>query len=80
MTFNDHFSDAAEDYQAYRPKYPEDLFSYLNSLSPGHDLAWDCATGNGQAALGLTPYFDAIVATDASRQQIAKAHPHGFQR
>jgi SAM-dependent methyltransferase len=35
-----------------------------------------CATGNGQAALGLTPHFRAVVATDASPQQIAQAHPH----
>jgi ubiquinone/menaquinone biosynthesis C-methylase UbiE len=75
MPFNDHFSDAADNYQAYRPKYPNALFDYLASLAPTKDLAWDCATGNGQAALGLTPHFQAIVATDASPQQIAKAHP-----
>ena len=33
-------------------------------------------TGNGQAALGLTPHFRAVVATDASPSQIAQAHPH----
>ncbi len=38
--------------------------------------AWDCATGNGQAALGLTPYFEKIVATDASAAQIAQAFAH----
>ena len=73
MTFPDHFSDR---YEAFRPTYPETLFAYLASLVPSHDLAWDCATGNGQAALGLTPHFDAVVATDASPQQIAQARPH----
>lgn len=76
MPFPDHFSDHADRYEAYRPTYPDALFAYLASLVPGHDLAWDCATGNGQAALGLTPHFDAVVATDASHRQIALARPH----
>lgn len=76
MTFPDHFSDHADRYEAYRPTYPEALFIYLTSLAPVHGLAWDCATGNGQAALALTPHFDAVVATDASPQQIAQAHRH----
>jgi hypothetical protein len=55
MTFPDHFSDHADLYEAFRPAYPEALFAYLTSLVPAHDLAWDCATGNGQAAVALTP-------------------------
>ena len=46
----DHFSGHAAVYQQFRPDYPDALFAYLASLCPGHDLAWDCATGNGQAA------------------------------
>jgi len=76
MTFPDHFSDDASDYEAHRPTYPDALFAYLASLVPAHDLAWDCATGNGQAALGLTPYFRTIIATDGSAQQIALASTH----
>jgi len=76
MAFPDHFSECAVQYEAYRPTYPDALSSYLTSLVPAHDLAWDCATGNGQAALGLTPHFRTIIATDASPQQIAQAHPH----
>jgi len=38
-----------------------------------HELAWDCATGNGQAARSLVPYFDEVIATDASAEQIASA-------
>jgi SAM-dependent methyltransferase len=37
--------------------------------------AWDCATGNGQAAAGLARYFERVIATDASAQQIAQAPP-----
>jgi hypothetical protein len=55
VTIPDHFSAHAARYGAYRPTYPDALFEYLASLVPAHDLAWDCATGNGQAALGLTP-------------------------
>jgi ubiquinone/menaquinone biosynthesis C-methylase UbiE len=39
-------------------------------------LAWDCATGNGQAAIGLAEHFRRVIATDASRAQIASAIPH----
>lgn len=73
MVFADHFSKVASEYAKYRPSYPLGLFSYLSSLNPNHHLAWDCATGNGQCAVGLAPYFDAVIATDASSEQIAHA-------
>ncbi|MEO7503228.1 MAG: class I SAM-dependent methyltransferase, partial [Gemmatimonadaceae bacterium] len=38
-------------------------------------VALDCATGNGQAARGLAPHFDRVVATDASAEQITRAEP-----
>lgn len=44
--------------------------------APRTELAWDCATGNGQAALGLADHFTSVVATDASAAQIASAVPH----
>jgi SAM-dependent methyltransferase len=46
---------------------------------PGRELAWDCATGSGQAAIGLARRFERVIATDASPQQIAAANavaPH----
>ena len=76
MIFPDHFSDHAHCYEAYRPSYPRGLFSYLATLVAAHDLAWDCATGNGQAAFKLTPYFQSIVGIDGSRQQLALASAH----
>lgn len=76
MEFKDLFSLNSADYSKYRPTYPPALFEYLSSLSPRHSLAWDCGTGNGQAALKLAPYFDQIVATDPSRNQLAEALPH----
>ena len=75
-TFKDHFSDLASDYVRYRPRYPEALYTYLATLTPGHERAWDCGTGNGQAAHALTPHFTHIVATDPSADQLALAVPH----
>ncbi|MBE2216830.1 MAG: class I SAM-dependent methyltransferase [Ignavibacteria bacterium] len=76
MEFKDYFSKQAKEYSKYRPKYPTELFEYLSSLVKEHDTAWDCATGNGQAAMGLEPYFEKIIATDASSSQIEHAELH----
>jgi SAM-dependent methyltransferase len=76
MTFKDHFSAHSTDYAKYRPRYPDALFAYLASVTPHRQRAWDCATGNGQAALGLVPYFDEIIATDASQAQLENAVQH----
>ena len=75
-TFPDHFSRVAGAYAENRPRYPDGLFDWLASIAPRRELAWDCATGNGQAALGLARYFDRVIATDASAAQIAAAHAH----
>jgi ubiquinone/menaquinone biosynthesis C-methylase UbiE len=74
--FKDHFSKQAADYAIFRPSYPQELFSYLASIAPSRQLAWDCGTGNGQAAVGLASVFDRVVATDASEKQIASAQAH----
>lgn len=73
MTFKDHFSRQADDYARYRPRYPEEMFAWLAGHAPGRGLAWDSATGNGQAAEGLAGHFRAVFASDASRDQIARA-------
>jgi SAM-dependent methyltransferase len=75
VTFKDHFSAGSSDYARYRPRYPAELFEFLVSVSPRHGLAWDCATGSGQAATSLARVFDHVVATDASPQQIESALP-----
>ena len=76
MSFKDHFSKQAADYAIFRPDYPQELFTYLGSIAPSRQLAWDCGTGNGQAAVGLASGFDRVIATDASEKQIANAQPH----
>ena len=76
MNFKDYFSKQASEYTRYRPHYPAPLFEYLAELVIDHQLAWDCATGSGQAALGLVKYFEKIIASDASDEQIANAVAH----
>lgn len=39
------------------------------------NLAWDCATGNGQAAVFLSEHFEQVIASDASKEQIENAQP-----
>ncbi len=74
--FKDHFSTRSTDYAAHRPGYPAALFDTLAALTRGHELAWDCATGNGQAARGLAAHYAQVLATDASEVQIAAAPAH----
>lgn len=74
--FKDHFSGHASSYAASRPRYPAALFSELAGLCAARERAWDCATGNGQAACSLAAHFDHIIATDASAEQIESAEPH----
>jgi len=76
MTFKDHFSRQAADYAKFRPRYPQELFVYLGNIAPSRQLAWDCGTGNGQAAVGLASVFDRVIATDASEKQIANGQLH----
>lgn len=72
-SFHDHFSGHASDYGRFRPTYPDALFDRLAALAPTRRRAWDCATGNGQAAIPLAARFDEVLATDASAEQIARA-------
>ncbi len=73
--FQDHFGSVARRYAAHRPTYPPELFAWLADRSAHRDLAWDCATGTGQAALALAEHFSEVVATDASPSQIEAASP-----
>jgi SAM-dependent methyltransferase len=76
VSFKDHFSGHAAVYASFRPGYPPALIDFVTSLAPGRSLAWDCATGNGQAAVCLAEHFERVIATDASAAQLAQATPH----
>jgi len=74
--FKDHFSGHSAAYARHRPGYPESLYTWLAAVAPGHGLAWDAGTGNGQAATALAGKFRQVYATDASASQIGQAPRH----
>lgn len=76
MVFKDHFSQHASDYARYRPDYPAALYEFLAQTVKQREVAWDCGTGSGQAALGLAEHFDRVIATDPSAEQIQNATRH----
>lgn len=75
-TFKDHFSGHSNAYEKYRPDYPPALYAWLAGQCPARRLAVDVATGNGQAAVGLAEYFDAVVGLEPSAAQLQQARRH----
>ena len=73
--FKDLFSSNSKEYASSRPTYPRSLFEFLVGLVRYRNLAWDCATGNGQAAVFLSEHFEQVIASDASKEQIENAQP-----
>lgn len=69
----DHFSAIAAEYGVGRVTYPEELYEYLSSSCRERALAWDCATGSGQAAIDLSAHFDRVIATDISESLLSLA-------
>jgi len=61
--FQDYFSRVSVSYARFRPTYPSGLFADVARHAPALDCAWDCATGSGQAALGLSRHFREVIAT-----------------
>lgn len=72
----DHFSTVATEYSAFRPRYPRALFEFLSTIVEQHRLAWDCGAGTGQATLDLADFFDEVIGTDVSAEQIGRAPQH----
>ena len=71
--FKDHFSNLAAAYAAHRPSYPPALIERLARVAPARRLAWDAGCGSGQLSVLLAGRFERVWATDASREQIARA-------
>lgn len=69
----DTFARDSAGYRLARPRYPQALYHWLASLCEERKTAWDCATGNGQAAVDLAAYFETVIATDRSAEQLAHA-------
>ena len=71
--FKDLFSGHAEKYAASRPDYPPEVFEFISDVCDHHELAIDCAAGNGQAARGLLPLFSSVLMLDASLRQLSQS-------
>jgi SAM-dependent methyltransferase len=69
----DLFSEGAEEYAQFRPKYPEEFYKHLYTHLSHYKAAWDVGTGNGQVAGELAKRFGVVLATDISDQQLAAA-------
>jgi ubiquinone/menaquinone biosynthesis C-methylase UbiE len=69
----DNFSKQSDIYAKYRPTYPPALYDFILSQLANKETAWDCGTGNGQAAKELSKAFKKIFATDISQKQIDNA-------
>ncbi|MBO6505674.1 MAG: methyltransferase domain-containing protein [Kordiimonadaceae bacterium] len=76
---NDHknanvqsFGQKSAGYANHRPTYPDELFTWIVSHCRERKHAWDCATGNGQAAISIARHFNHVDATDLSAEQVAE--------
>ncbi|MGR8948070.1 MAG: class I SAM-dependent methyltransferase [Gammaproteobacteria bacterium] len=69
----DYFSNQAKAYKTFRPLYPASLFEYLRGALNEPALVLDCATGSGQAALGIAGPGISIVGLDLSFEQLRNA-------
>lgn len=72
----DNFSHNSGAYAQYRPVYPDEVFTFLETLPGEKERVWDCATGTGQVAEKLVDIFDHIEATDLSENQLKNAVSH----
>ncbi|MBL8003926.1 MAG: class I SAM-dependent methyltransferase [Candidatus Kapabacteria bacterium] len=67
------FSLESDQYALYRPTYPNELIELIVSLSPNLFSAWDVACGNGQLTFELSNYFEQVIGTDVSQEQLDNA-------
>jgi ubiquinone/menaquinone biosynthesis C-methylase UbiE len=69
----DLFSKQAKTYAQFRPEYTDELYDFILQHVDNQQVAWDCATGNGQAAKVLANHFEKVHATDLSQKQLDNA-------
>ena len=63
------FDQGSAAYASARPRYPDALYRHLAGLCGQRRRAWDCATGTGQAALGLAQYFGEVSPATPARSR-----------
>ena len=71
------FEQKSHGYASHRPTYPDALFKWIIGHCRHNRRAWDCATGNGQAAISLSKRFERVDATDLSEEQVANGFEAG---
>ncbi|KAF2075834.1 hypothetical protein CYY_002868 [Polysphondylium violaceum] len=70
----DMFGAKSQQYRAFRPQYPQELFDILEQfLDEKRDLALDVGCGSGQATTKLSTMFKKVIGTDPSENQIKNA-------
>ena len=69
----DNFSTHSHRYALCRPTFPKEVFEFIFTEVRNFSLAWDVATGNGQAARFLAARFDQVMASDISQNQLDHA-------
>lgn len=69
------FSQQAQLYAAYRPDYPDQLYTAVLQFAalPHLGTALDVATGSGQVAAALADRFDQVWACDSTQAQLDRA-------
>ena len=72
MTAN-WFYEGGSNYAKFRPEYPDGLAVVLAELVPETTFALDIGCGTGQFTTSLADYFDYVLGTDPSADQIANA-------
>ena len=69
------FDSQADQYLQFRPSYPPEAAAAIAEYHAGKQAAWqvavDVAAGSGQASWCLTPFFELVIASDASAEQVA---------
>lgn len=71
----DNFSKQSSQYSKFRPQYPDEMIAYLISFVKNKSVALDIATGNGQVAYKLSPFFETVYGIDISQNQLNNAVP-----
>lgn len=69
----DLFSSESVLYRQARPTYPNEVIAEILKYVPNTQFAWDCGAGSGQFTQLIAPYFEQVVATDLSVQQLQQA-------
>jgi SAM-dependent methyltransferase len=70
----DLFSNHANQYAAFQPTYPKELYDFIFSHVRSFETVWDAGTGNGQVARDLSKQFEQVIASDISARQLENAY------